>query len=157
MVEYFGVSDIASSTDSEGLVGGIQQVGNGNRASIEQSGVGNLAQVWQKGDNNSATVVQDGYFNEARLWQEGVGHSASLTQTGWGNQIAAVQYGFGSVLNGSQDGVGNRAAVVLMDESRLTFSQNGNYNVIEQTVPLKTPMQIIQTGNGMDTRITPTN
>ena len=158
MVFDFGVSDIAVSPSRTGPVAGIRQEGgNGNLASIEQSGGNSLAEVWQLGDNNTAKVVQDGIGNELRLWQEGSNHSANITQIGSFNSIAAVQQGFGSVLNARQEGVGNQAAVVLMDESKLTFSQIGNYNIIEQTVPVKTTMQITQTGNGMDARLTPAN
>lgn len=149
MLSDFGVSDLVSANQRGEQVAGIKQAaGNGNLALIEQSGDNNLAQVWQQGDNNSAKVVQDGSSNETRLWQEGNGHHANLTQMGSDNQIAAVQHGFGSVLDGRQQGDGNKAAVVLSDDSRLTFSQIGNNNTIEQTVPSKIVMEIIQTGTG---------
>lgn len=124
----------------------IQQNGNGNDASINQTFTGTNV------PGNVAELIQNGNINDAILTQSGSGNIHSITQHGNGNLFEASvigdnnssiigQYGSENIIN--QDLLGNDMSFIL--------TQRGNNNEISQTEndQQSRQYQIIQNGDGM--------
>lgn len=101
-----------ATIDQKGMfqIGAIQQLGEGNKATINQLhwGFANTAVIDQIGKDNEGTVNQTGAFNYAFLMQ--LGHKAEGTIT--------------------QGGIGNVAAVLQLSHSYVNIEQYGNFNAI---------------------------
>ncbi len=98
-----GVSDTAYSTqaagtDTEGSA--IQQTGNFDLASVNQTGQQEDSQVYQNGDSNNAQVEQSGY-----------GNLSIITQNGSSNYAFVSQHGVSATSTVTQNGSGNSAFV----------------------------------------------
>ena len=80
-------SDLVDSSLSASLLGHtanssiISQIGNNNRAIVNQNG------------NNLAIITEVGNSNVVNIQQDGVGNSAIVTQIGNGNDIEVIQEG----------------------------------------------------------------
>jgi len=124
----------------------IQQVGNNNNATINQTlnGIkvpGNVAELIQNGDINIALLTQTGYGNNLILNQTGNGNEFEAIVTGNNNSSLIDQIGNDNYIN--QNLIGNDMALIL--------SQFGNNNEIVQVENdlQSRQYQIIQNGNAM--------
>jgi hypothetical protein len=120
----------------------VEQIGDGNRATIEQTAPNAYARIDQRSDTNRATVVQQGVgtsyahltqqvgdANFASARQDGPGQNVLyLTQNGAANTATVSQFaGFGGGNNGAEL-VQNGSAHTL----NLTQSGNDNHAMLEQ-------------------------
>jgi minor curlin subunit len=124
----------------------IQQNGNGNDASINQTltginALGNVAELIQNGNINDATLTQSGSGNIHSITQHGKGNMFEASVIGDNNSSTIGQYGNENIIN--QDLVGNDMSFIL--------TQRGNNNEISQTENDQQSRQyeIIQNGDGM--------
>ncbi|MAH87194.1 MAG: curlin [Kiloniella sp.] len=72
----------------------LQQLGNGNTASMTQGGFGNFGIVEQKGDGHTASLDQSGNQNAFGLFQFGEGTTGYVSQGGSGQSGLLFQFGF---------------------------------------------------------------
>jgi Curlin associated repeat len=124
----------------------IQQMGNSNTSSIDQtitgtSVQGNIAELIQNGDINSAVLTQTGNGNSHFINQTGNGNIFEASVIGDNNLSTIDQYGNGNMIN--QNLLGNDMAFIL--------SQVGNSNEIIQLEndQQSRQYQVFQQGNGM--------
>lgn len=94
------------------IYGSISQLGGHNYAALSQSGFNNRADIAQYGDGNSATVNQTGMNNSATLVQVGTGNQSDINQTGFENYAEIVNKGKGNLTQINQTGTNRGAAVV---------------------------------------------
>lgn len=154
----------------------VEQIGDGNsatlnqatnqqRAEVRQDGIDNIAEVDQQGDGaHVATVGQTGNDNNADITQQGdVRSVAILAQNGNGNTANLFQNDtgtIGSIASITQNGSGNNASLVqdgsdnqaLLaqngDNNAMTAVQVGEFNRLEwaQNGSGLTDIMIVQTG-----------
>jgi hypothetical protein len=72
----------------------LQQLGNGNAASLSQGGFGNFGIVEQNGDGHTASLDQSGNQNAFGLFQFGEGTTGHVSQSGNGQSGLLFQFGF---------------------------------------------------------------
>ena len=143
-------SSVPISNSEEGLdfsnKAQIQQNGNGNDASINQTFTGtnfsgNVAELIQNGNINEATLTQSGSGNIHSITQHGRGNMFEASVIGDNNYSTIEQYGRENIIN--QDLVGN--------DMTFTLTQRGNNNEISQIENDQQSRQyeIMQYGNGM--------
>jgi hypothetical protein len=72
----------------------LQQLGNGNAASLSQGGFGNFGIVEQNGDGHTASLDQSGNQNAFGLFQFGEGTTGQVSQSGNGQSGLLFQFGF---------------------------------------------------------------
>lgn len=91
-------SDLLDSTLSASILNNatnfslITQVGNNNRAVVNQNGE-NLVTITEIGNNNVANIHQDGFGNNAIVTQLGDGNDIEITQIGSFNTAITMQAG----------------------------------------------------------------
>jgi minor curlin subunit len=124
----------------------IQQTGNNNYVSIDQTLIGtnipaNIAELIQNGDVNNAILFQNGSGNSHFINQTGNGNMLEASVIGDNNSSTIDQFGNNNIIN--QDLVGNDMAFIL--------SQIGSGNEINQVEIDYNPRQyqVQQLGNGM--------
>ena len=123
----------------------ITQVGEENRASVQQQSVRGYASVSQQGESNNAEVEQhgvelayadlsqDGTANDARVAQSGLAPNvAYVSQEGVGNRVVSLQSNEGAVYNAArmrQAGNGNVMTLAQSgDDNQADLAQDGNDN-----------------------------
>ncbi|MFZ2323045.1 MAG: hypothetical protein WAV89_05035 [Ignavibacteriaceae bacterium] len=128
----------------------IQQMGNNNDASINQTLTGtnvpgNVAELIQNGNVNDALLIQTGNGNNHLIHQSGNKNTFEASVIGDNNSSIVDQFGNHNMIN--QNLVGNNMAFIL--------GQNGNNNEINQIENDQVPRQyqIYQTGNAMSITI----
>lgn len=98
----------------DGGIASISQVGDTNRATIEQKYVASGALT---GAQNSAIVSQSGINNQTDITQEGNSLTATVTQNGADNTSHITQYGSGHNADVQQIGTG-WAITITQDNMR---------------------------------------
>jgi hypothetical protein len=128
----------------------IQQNGNGNDASINQTFTGtnvpgNVAELIQNGNINDATLTQSGSGNIHSIDQHGSENIFEASVIGDNNSATVDQFGNNNIIN--QDLIGNDMSFIL--------SQQGNGNTIIQVENDQNPRQyeVYQQGNAMSITI----
>lgn len=162
MLSDFGRPDITLQrmgiVASVGNLVGVEQEGDVNTVSVQQSGGGqNNVQVWQRGTELRFQAVQQGTDNELRLSQATVGNQGVLTQIGQGNQLAIQQTGAGSSVTGEQLGVDNALVLLQPGASDFSFLQQGNQNTIQAEIQTGQSIHVEQIGDQLSVQITPNN
>lgn len=124
----------------------LQQMGNSNNASINQTYIGvnvpgNVNELIQNGDVNNAVLTQTGNGNYYLITQTGNGNLFDASVIGNNNSSTVDQFGNDNMIN--QNLLGNDMAFIL--------SQQGNSNAITQVEndQQARQYQIFQQGNGM--------
>ena len=96
----------------------ISQIGDDNRAAIEQSrntagfALGNYANIYQQGSSNEANIIQSGGNNIGLIGQIGKDHKATIEQDGNRFEARINQLGIKSNIDISQSGSGLRSISV---------------------------------------------
>src|SRR5690606_4320254 len=75
-------SDITQGSVLGGFWNAGINVGEGNTATVTQTGTDGISIVTQSGDDSEATLTQSGLSNESYITQSGSDHSATVMQTG---------------------------------------------------------------------------
>ena len=122
----------------------VTQIGDANRATVEQSAPDALADIRQHGSNDIATVHQRGSGGDfAHIRQTGDRNTSDVTQDGVGANVLYVgQYGSNNTITTNQTALGaagNGAILAqLGDRNTMTLAQNGDDNIAK----------LIQNGDG---------
>lgn len=120
------------------------RTGKGHRASIEQTGLFNQADVDQRGRGHFAEVQQDGVHNRLQALQirndnfliarqSGGANVASVTQSGTFNRLELQQHGVANLANVEQFGYGRTALIEQVGNgNRVDIVQNAPNVVVRQ-------------------------
>ncbi|MGX7952842.1 hypothetical protein ACWPM1_09785 [Tsuneonella sp. HG249] len=116
----------------------IDQVGDANRATINQGRNTQYARIAQTGDRNTASANQSGSgAHYAAIDQRGSGNSARLDQSGAGTQVAYLtQDGIANAMTVTQNGglaTSGVQAMQLGDRNTMQLTQNGENNMARLT------------------------
>ncbi|MFC3607926.1 hypothetical protein [Stutzerimonas tarimensis] len=137
-----GDDNVAETFQNGGDLAELEQTGNGNLANIYQASTeqGHTASVVQSGNLNEVRLVQsDGFASSARLYQTGDSNFHSISQTYINNHLEATSIGDRNQIMAVQNGTGDA-----------TLRQTGNDNVIavnQQVFPYGGTIAVTQQGD----------
>lgn len=117
---------VGGAVDAGGNTASIQQIGDYNRAFVQQTGRGNVAGLYQGGNGNDASVYQLGNQNVMAAWFFGNDNTFGLTQRGDGNTYVLGFWGSDLDHQVVQEGNGLTAFQLGIGSLPFGIKQRGN-------------------------------
>ncbi|SIT93620.1 hypothetical protein [Pontibacter indicus] len=115
----------------------IMQVGDYNRASLQQQGMGNRMETKQIGENNTYTGQVQGIHNTTQVHQQGQSNSINQVIKGANLEHTLLQFGNNNTINQVETGLNSKSYRVVQEGNNMNITiEQGNW-IPSQAAPIK--------------------